>query len=150
MTYENHSLFHISGVYAVICIKVNPDDEEFTVTPNSTELNEQVQCLNGALNYFWTRWRDEYLIELREAHRPIAAEHHFHQSLWEIWTSFMMRTYLGFFGRFFLERFVVSQFNYHLRLECFADQSSYRTCCLIAGTRSYQGHDYRHRDIQYQ
>lgn len=45
---------------------VDPEDEEFTVGP---QLNERVKRLNGALNHFWDRWRTEYLVELREAHR---------------------------------------------------------------------------------
>jgi len=42
-------------------------DGEFEVGP--VELSRRVRHLNNALNLFWKRWRREYLIELREAHR---------------------------------------------------------------------------------
>ena len=45
----------------------DPDDEDFTVGPDT--LSDRVKRLNAALNHFWDRWRDEYLIELRETHR---------------------------------------------------------------------------------
>jgi len=45
------------------------DDEEFTVAPTSGQLSKRVRRLNDLLNHFWTRWRSEYLTELREAHR---------------------------------------------------------------------------------
>ena len=50
----------------------DPDNEDFTPTP--TQLNDRVKRLNGALNYFWTRWRNEYLLELKDT--PIAVAHH--------------------------------------------------------------------------
>lgn len=31
--------------------------------------------LNGAPNYFWARWHDEYLLELRDAHRNANHSH---------------------------------------------------------------------------
>lgn len=50
-------------------LTVDPNDEDFTANPTSTQLSDQMKRLNGALNYFWARWRDEYLLELRDAHR---------------------------------------------------------------------------------
>ena len=52
-------------------IMSSPDDlmvdegsaEEFNVILN------RVHHLNKALNFFWIRWRKEYLLELREVHR---------------------------------------------------------------------------------
>lgn len=40
----------------------NPEDEEFTVV-NSSQPNERMKRLSGALNHFWSRWRNEYLTE---------------------------------------------------------------------------------------
>ena len=40
---------------------------DFKVTP--TSLSRRVKHLNGVLNQFWRRWRNEYLLELRDAHR---------------------------------------------------------------------------------
>ena len=40
---------------------------DFKVTP--TSLSRRVKYLNGVLNQFWRRWRNEYLLELRDAHR---------------------------------------------------------------------------------
>ena len=45
----------------------DPEDEEFTVSPN--QLGDRVKNVSKSLNYFWDRWRTEYLAELREAHR---------------------------------------------------------------------------------
>ena len=42
-------------------------DVDFEVTPVS--LSRRVKYLNGVLNQFWRRWRNEYLLELRDAHR---------------------------------------------------------------------------------
>ena len=36
---------------------------------NSHLLNKRARHLNYTLNRFWVRWRNEYLLELREAHR---------------------------------------------------------------------------------
>lgn len=41
-------------------------DADFEVT--STSLSRRVKYLNGILNQFWRRWRNEYLLELRDAH----------------------------------------------------------------------------------
>ena len=42
-------------------------DSNFELNP--AELSKRVKHLNNALNQFWRCWRQEYLIELREAHR---------------------------------------------------------------------------------
>ena len=42
-------------------------DEEFT--PTQPDLTRRLRHLNVVLNQFWRRWREEYLLELREAHR---------------------------------------------------------------------------------
>ena len=42
-------------------------DTEFELTPNS--ISRRVKYLNNVLNQFWRRWRNEYLLELRNAHR---------------------------------------------------------------------------------
>ena len=47
----------------------DPEDEEFIANTSSSDLKERARRLNNALNYFWVRWRDEYLIELRDVHR---------------------------------------------------------------------------------
>uniref|UniRef100_A0A1X7UEA9 DUF5641 domain-containing protein n=1 Tax=Amphimedon queenslandica TaxID=400682 RepID=A0A1X7UEA9_AMPQE len=49
-----------------------PDDiccteDEFTLTPPT--LTRRMEFLNRQLSQFWNRWRKEYLLELREAHR---------------------------------------------------------------------------------
>ena len=47
----------------------DPDDSEFNTLLSSTELETRLKQLSESLNYFWSRWRDEYLAELRESHR---------------------------------------------------------------------------------
>ena len=47
----------------------DPDDSEFNTLLSSTELETRLKRLSESLNYFWSRWRDEYLAELRETHR---------------------------------------------------------------------------------
>jgi len=42
-------------------------DRDFELNPS--ELSRRIRHLNNALNRFWRRWRREYLLELREAHR---------------------------------------------------------------------------------
>ena len=54
---------------------IDPDDEDFTTSPTPTQLSDRVKRLNSALNHFWTRWRDEYLLELRTAHRHADHSH---------------------------------------------------------------------------
>ena len=43
------------------------DDEDFEVAPS--EATRRVKHLHNALNHWWRRWRQEYLLELRESHR---------------------------------------------------------------------------------
>ena len=42
-------------------------DDDVQVTP--TDLSKRIKYLNKVLNQFWKRWRDEYLLELRDIHR---------------------------------------------------------------------------------
>ena len=44
-----------------------PEDEEFGSGPEV--LTKRARHLNRTLDRFWSRWRKEYLVELREAHR---------------------------------------------------------------------------------
>ena len=49
---------------------LNEDKEkEFMATITQSDLDKRLQHLNGVLNKFWRRWKDKYLLELREAHR---------------------------------------------------------------------------------
>ena len=54
--------------YRLLCLPdgsaVHDSDENFELT--SRELNARAQNLARALNQFWNRWRDEYLVQLRE------------------------------------------------------------------------------------
>ena len=43
---------------------VDSTDEQFVV--NSHDLNTRVQHLTSVLEDYWTRWREEYLLQLRE------------------------------------------------------------------------------------
>ena len=43
------------------------DDEDYNVTPQL--LSKRLKHLNQLMNKFWKRWRSEYLMELRDAHR---------------------------------------------------------------------------------
>ena len=42
-------------------------DEDFTISP--AQATRRVKHLHNVLNHFWRRWRQEYLLELRECHR---------------------------------------------------------------------------------
>jgi hypothetical protein len=44
-----------------------PELEDFEATPDF--LTRRTRYLNATINRFWERWRREYLLELREAHR---------------------------------------------------------------------------------
>ena len=45
------------------------EDPDYQVFPSSpADLSKRMQHLNRILDHFWTRWRREYLTELREAH----------------------------------------------------------------------------------
>ena len=48
-------------------LNYNPEDEDFELT--STQLSRRMKHLNNLLNHFWKRWRNEYLLELRNSHR---------------------------------------------------------------------------------
>jgi hypothetical protein len=43
------------------------DDEDSEIDP--AKLTKRIRHLNNVINHFWKRWRHEYLLELREAHR---------------------------------------------------------------------------------
>ncbi|CAB4018554.1 Hypothetical predicted protein [Paramuricea clavata] len=42
-------------------------DPEFSL--NDKDLSRRMKHLSTLMNHFWTRWRDEYLMELRNSHR---------------------------------------------------------------------------------
>ncbi|XP_028414079.1 uncharacterized protein LOC114537147 [Dendronephthya gigantea] len=46
----------------------NLEDEEFQVDLSTDDLNKRVRYLNDVIEHFWRRWRNEYLLELRNAH----------------------------------------------------------------------------------
>ena len=50
-------------------------EDEFN--PTKSQLHDRMRYLNVKLNHFWKRWRNEYLVELRNAHRhsPITHGH---------------------------------------------------------------------------
>ena len=43
------------------------DDDDYTVTPRL--LSKRMKHMEEIMNHFWRRWKTEYLMELREAHR---------------------------------------------------------------------------------
>ena len=45
-------------------------DPDFELS--STELSKGMNHLSNVMNHFWRRWRDEYLIEVRNSHRHSA------------------------------------------------------------------------------
>ncbi|CAB3995911.1 PREDICTED: uncharacterized protein LOC106817579 [Paramuricea clavata] len=47
----------------------NPEDEDFQVDLSTNDLNKRVRYLNDIIEHFWRRWRNEYLVELRNAHK---------------------------------------------------------------------------------
>ena len=51
-----------------------PDDDtsdapEFVPPADRSDLTKRLRHLSNVMNHFWRRWRDEYLLELRTAHR---------------------------------------------------------------------------------
>ena len=43
------------------------EDEDYNATPQL--LSNRMKYLNKIMDHFWKRWKSEYLLELREAHR---------------------------------------------------------------------------------
>ena len=50
-----------------LCLYQDPDDEDYSGT--TEHLDRRMKHLTNLLNHFWRRWRNEYLLELRDAHR---------------------------------------------------------------------------------
>ena len=50
----------------------NPEDEDFEFDLSTDDLNKRVRYLNNVIDHFWRRWRNEYLAELRNAHKSPA------------------------------------------------------------------------------
>ena len=48
-------------------LNYEPGDEDFDVNP--CHLSKRMRHLNNLLNHFWKRWRNEYLLELRNSYR---------------------------------------------------------------------------------
>ena len=44
------------------------DSPDYDIDVQPRDLSRTMQYLNNILNHFWKRWRNEYLIELRNAH----------------------------------------------------------------------------------
>ena len=47
----------------------DPEDEDFDL--DDTQLMRRMKYLGNILNHFWRRWRNEYLVELRESHKHL-------------------------------------------------------------------------------
>ena len=45
------------------------DTPDYDIDVQPQDLSRRMQHLSNVLNHFWKRWRNEYLIELRNAHR---------------------------------------------------------------------------------
>ena len=45
------------------------DTPDYDVDVQPQDLTRRMQPLSNVLNHFWNRWRNEYLIELRNTHR---------------------------------------------------------------------------------
>ena len=45
------------------------NEEDYLPQPSQDELTRRMNHLNRILEHFWTRWKREYLLELRNAHR---------------------------------------------------------------------------------
>ena len=47
----------------------NEDDPDFDINLDTDSLTRRMRHLSNVMNHFWSRWRNEYLMELREYHR---------------------------------------------------------------------------------
>ena len=47
----------------------NEDDPDFDIKLDTDDLTRTMRHLSNVMNHFWSRWRNEYLMELRESHR---------------------------------------------------------------------------------
>ena len=45
------------------------DSPDYDIDVQPRDLSRRMQHLSNILNHFWKRWKNEYLIELRNAHR---------------------------------------------------------------------------------
>ena len=50
------------------------DSPDFDPEITQGELNKRMHHLSNVMNHFWRRWRNEYLLELRNSHRSVAQE----------------------------------------------------------------------------
>ena len=51
------------------------EDTDYTTPTSPADITRRVKHLNIILSHFWKRWRQEYLSELRDAHRSSSKEH---------------------------------------------------------------------------
>ena len=45
------------------------DTPDYDIDVQPQDLSRRIQHLSNVMNHFWKRWRNEYLIELQNAHR---------------------------------------------------------------------------------
>ena len=51
------------------------ENRDYDIAVQPQDLIRRMQHLSNVLNHFWKRWRNEYLIELRNAHRYLNQNH---------------------------------------------------------------------------
>ena len=57
---------HLLNLPNNICYSNTVD--EFTINTSPFLLNKRMRYLHSTIDRFWTRWRDEYFLNLREGH----------------------------------------------------------------------------------